>query len=98
MRPSDEAIEILGSDQAHAYANELDRASLMFVETGVCTMDLRLLAGWPLGQMHCPVCSSMQIAGMDHIGFGTEKDLMFEPYPDEYVNLWLAERGELEHA
>lgn len=35
-------------------------------ERGPCPYNPECMAGWPLGQMHCPVCGCMAMAGMPH--------------------------------
>lgn len=50
------------------------RAEQFWMETGVCTYDPRSMDGWPLGQMHCPVCNHPQVCGVPHLGYGREID------------------------
>lgn len=61
---------------------EEERAFLFFIETEVCTYDPRSMDGWPLGQMHCPVCGSMQVCGLRHIGFGANEHGNWRDYED----------------
>lgn len=64
---------------------EQKRAYLFYFETDVCTYDPQVLAGWPLGQMHCPICGHMQVAGLPHIGYGREVDLYDDYGYEQYM-------------
>lgn len=35
-------------------------------DEATCEYDPRILKGAPIGQFHCPYCSEMQLAGMEH--------------------------------
>lgn len=66
---------------------EEQRASWFWFETGVCTYDPSALNGWPLGQMHCPVCGTMVLCGESwHPGYGRNDHQVCEMM-DEWAEL-----------
>lgn len=55
-----------------------------FANGGICTYDPGELEGWPLGQMHCPVCGQMVICGESiHINYG-RNEMQVCSFMDEY--------------
>lgn len=71
METCPKCTERMPADEYHSDIWQLDEGLCLMCgwseEFGECTYDPRELAGQPIGMFHCPVCGTMQMAGMRHM-------------------------------